>query len=87
MVQVDTAAMLVIDIHAHISGNEVIGLLGGLYSREEKALQVAVAEPCNSLSTGMQCEMDPGVLTVQMLNPFNSIQLCCNFDKISTQYI
>ncbi|XP_014665320.1 PREDICTED: histone H2A deubiquitinase MYSM1-like [Priapulus caudatus] len=59
MVQVDTAAMLVIDIHAHISGNEVIGLLGGIYSPEEKALQVALSEPCNSLSTGMQCEMDP----------------------------
>uniref|UniRef100_A0A8C9WJS4 Myb-like, SWIRM and MPN domain-containing protein 1 n=1 Tax=Scleropages formosus TaxID=113540 RepID=A0A8C9WJS4_SCLFO len=45
--------------HAHVSMGEVIGLLGGGYTEGEKVLKICAAEPCNSLSTGMQCEMDP----------------------------
>ncbi|KAH0518990.1 Histone H2A deubiquitinase MYSM1 [Microtus ochrogaster] len=46
-------------MHAHVSMAEVIGLIGGRYSEAEKTLEVCAAEPCNSLSTGLQCEMDP----------------------------
>ncbi|XP_051511361.1 histone H2A deubiquitinase MYSM1 isoform X1 [Myxocyprinus asiaticus] len=52
-------ALIVMDIHAHVSMGEVIGLLGGTYEEEEKVLKISAAEPCNSLSTGLQCEMDP----------------------------
>ncbi|XP_026881805.2 histone H2A deubiquitinase MYSM1 isoform X1 [Electrophorus electricus] len=52
-------ALLVMEVHAHVSMGEVIGLLGGSYDDEEKVLKVYAAEPCNSLSTGLQCEMDP----------------------------
>ncbi|XP_056336943.1 histone H2A deubiquitinase MYSM1 [Danio aesculapii] len=52
-------ALIVMDIHAHVSMGEVIGLLGGTYEEEEKVLKICSAEPCNSLSTGLQCEMDP----------------------------
>uniref|UniRef100_A0A8C1B0L8 Myb-like, SWIRM and MPN domain-containing protein 1 n=1 Tax=Cyprinus carpio carpio TaxID=630221 RepID=A0A8C1B0L8_CYPCA len=52
-------ALVVMDIHAHVSMGEVIGLLGGAYEEEEKVLKICAAEPCNSLSTGLQCEMDP----------------------------
>ncbi|ROL55550.1 Histone H2A deubiquitinase MYSM1 [Anabarilius grahami] len=52
-------ALIVMDIHAHVSMGEVIGLLGGTYEEEEKVLKICAAEPCNSLSTGLQCEMDP----------------------------
>uniref|UniRef100_A0A8C1ZR50 Myb-like, SWIRM and MPN domain-containing protein 1 n=1 Tax=Cyprinus carpio TaxID=7962 RepID=A0A8C1ZR50_CYPCA len=52
-------ALIVMDIHAHVSMEEVIGLLGGTYEEEEKVLKICAAEPCNSLSTGLQCEMDP----------------------------
>ncbi|XP_061096731.1 histone H2A deubiquitinase MYSM1 isoform X1 [Conger conger] len=52
-------ALVVMDMHAHVSMAEVIGLLGGAYSEEEKVLKICAAEPCNSLSTGLQCEMDP----------------------------
>ncbi|XP_036300145.1 deubiquitinase MYSM1 isoform X5 [Pipistrellus kuhlii] len=45
--------------HAHVSMAEVIGLLGGRYSEIDKIVEVCAAEPCNSLSTGLQCEMDP----------------------------
>ncbi|XP_033291291.1 deubiquitinase MYSM1 isoform X2 [Orcinus orca] len=45
--------------HAHVSMAEVIGLLGGRYSEVNKIVEVCAAEPCNSLSTGLQCEMDP----------------------------
>ncbi|XP_008305343.1 histone H2A deubiquitinase MYSM1 isoform X2 [Cynoglossus semilaevis] len=51
--------LLIMDMHAHVSRGEVIGLLGGTFNEEAKVLKVSVAEPCNSVSTGLQCEMDP----------------------------
>ncbi|XP_077463332.1 histone H2A deubiquitinase MYSM1 isoform X2 [Stigmatopora argus] len=51
--------LLIMDMHAHVSRGEVIGLLGGTFNQVEKVLKVCVAEPCNSVSTGLQCEMDP----------------------------
>lgn len=51
--------LLIMDMHAHVSRGEVIGLLGGTYSEGDKILKIYVAEPCNSVSTGLQCEMDP----------------------------
>ncbi|KAL2089559.1 hypothetical protein ACEWY4_014247 [Coilia grayii] len=56
---VSAEALVVMDMHAHVSMAEVIGLLGGAYCEEMKVLKIRAAEPCNSLSTGMQCEMDP----------------------------
>ncbi|XP_036972042.1 histone H2A deubiquitinase MYSM1 [Acanthopagrus latus] len=51
--------LLIMDMHAHVSRGEVIGLLGGMFNEEEKVLKICAAEPCNSVSTGLQCEMDP----------------------------
>ncbi|XP_047229671.1 histone H2A deubiquitinase MYSM1 [Girardinichthys multiradiatus] len=51
--------LLIMDMHAHVSRGEVIGLLGGMFDQEEKVLKICAAEPCNSVSTGLQCEMDP----------------------------
>ncbi|XP_063056870.1 histone H2A deubiquitinase MYSM1 [Engraulis encrasicolus] len=56
---VSAEALVVMDMHAHVSMAEVIGLLGGAYDEDMKVLKIRAAEPCNSLSTGMQCEMDP----------------------------
>ncbi|XP_023558440.1 histone H2A deubiquitinase MYSM1 isoform X3 [Octodon degus] len=58
-VKVASEALLIMDLHAHVSMAEVIGLLGGRYSEVDKIVEVYAAEPCNSLSTGLQCEMDP----------------------------
>ncbi|XP_063284070.1 deubiquitinase MYSM1 [Pelobates fuscus] len=58
-VKVAAEVMLLLDLHAHVSMAEVIGLLGGRYSETESVLEIWAAEPCNSLSTGLQCEMDP----------------------------
>ncbi|XP_075688812.1 deubiquitinase MYSM1 isoform X2 [Rhinoderma darwinii] len=58
-VKVSAEAMLILDLHAHVSMAEVIGLLGGSYSESERVIEICAAEPCNSLSTGVQCEMDP----------------------------
>ncbi|XP_015340415.1 deubiquitinase MYSM1 isoform X1 [Marmota marmota marmota] len=58
-VKVASEALLIMDLHAHVSMAEVIGLLGGRYSEVNKIVEVCAAEPCNSLSTGLQCEMDP----------------------------
>ncbi|XP_029474218.1 histone H2A deubiquitinase MYSM1 isoform X2 [Rhinatrema bivittatum] len=58
-VKVASEALLIMDLHAHVSMAEVIGLLGGRYSEAEKLVEICAAEPCNSLSTGLQCEMDP----------------------------
>ncbi|KAG0366345.1 Myb-like, SWIRM and MPN domains 1 [Gamsiella multidivaricata] len=38
---------------------EVIGLLGGLYDEDERILFILGVYPCRSISTGLQCEMDP----------------------------
>ncbi|XP_044285936.1 deubiquitinase MYSM1 isoform X2 [Varanus komodoensis] len=109
-VTVAAEALLIMDLHAHVSMAEVIGLLGGKYSETDgivegrgpfgsacrercgrphschdlwrplpvqvraavdrielksvlqhlcMSIHVCAAEPCNSLSTGLQCEMDP----------------------------
>ncbi|XP_062994405.1 deubiquitinase MYSM1 isoform X2 [Elgaria multicarinata webbii] len=58
-VTVGAEALLIMDLHAHVSMAEVIGLLGGRYSETDGIVEVCAAEPCNSLSTGLQCEMDP----------------------------
>ncbi|EDO45099.1 predicted protein, partial [Nematostella vectensis] len=58
-VALQSDALIVMDVHAHLSTTEVIGLLGGTYSRDNRVLQVLRATPCRSLSTSMQCEMDP----------------------------
>ncbi|KAM9848665.1 histone H2A deubiquitinase MYSM1 [Aulostomus maculatus] len=58
-VMVCAETLLIMDMHAHVSRGEVIGLLGGTFNEEEKVLKICVAEPCNSVSTGLQCEMDP----------------------------
>ncbi|XP_069555253.1 histone H2A deubiquitinase MYSM1 isoform X1 [Brachyistius frenatus] len=50
--------LLIMDMHAHVSRGEVIGLLGGTFNEEAKVLKICAAEPCNSVSTGLQCEMD-----------------------------
>ncbi|XP_077981786.1 histone H2A deubiquitinase MYSM1-like [Glandiceps talaboti] len=58
-VSIETSALLIMDMHAHLSSAEVIGLLGGRYNHDCHQLDVVIAEPCNSISTGLQCEMDP----------------------------
>ncbi|XP_061594057.1 histone H2A deubiquitinase MYSM1 [Cololabis saira] len=58
-VTVCAETLLVMDMHAHVSRGEVIGLLGGTFDEEAKLLKICAAEPCNSVSTGLQCEMDP----------------------------
>uniref|UniRef100_A0A8D0DXM3 Myb-like, SWIRM and MPN domain-containing protein 1 n=1 Tax=Salvator merianae TaxID=96440 RepID=A0A8D0DXM3_SALMN len=58
-VTIAAEALLIMDLHAHVSMAEVIGLLGGRYSETDGTVEICTAEPCNSLSTGLQCEMDP----------------------------
>ncbi|CDQ73504.1 unnamed protein product [Oncorhynchus mykiss] len=41
-------ALLIMDMHAHVSMGEVIGLLGGSYSEEDNVLKYLVALPLNS---------------------------------------
>ena len=57
---VDATCMVVMDIHAHFWKTEVMGMLGGKYDSEAGVLHLKVAEPCHGISTGLQCEMDPG---------------------------
>lgn len=47
------------DFHSHMAETEVIGLLGGLYDEDERILFILGVFPCRSISTGLQCEMDP----------------------------
>ncbi|KAG0235332.1 Myb-like, SWIRM and MPN domains 1 [Mortierella sp. GBA43] len=50
---------LIMDFHSHMAETEVIGLLGGLYDEDERILFILGVFPCRSISTGLQCEMDP----------------------------
>lgn len=59
--EVHCSALMVMDVHSHVSRVEVIGLLGGSFCPERGILTVVRAVPCVSISTGMQCEMDPGM--------------------------
>ncbi|RCH81096.1 Myb-like, SWIRM and MPN domains 1, partial [Rhizopus stolonifer] len=60
-VEIVSDALLVMDFHSHLAHTEIIGLLGGNFIRrgESKILQVKTVFPCQSTSTGIQCEMDP----------------------------
>ncbi|XP_064476532.1 deubiquitinase MYSM1-like [Ornithodoros turicata] len=58
-IHVSTAVMLLMDAHSHLVETEVIGLLGGCYDAEKRILFVSAAEPCDSVSTDLECEMDP----------------------------
>ena len=62
-VTIDSGALVIMDTHSHLSKTEVIGLLGGEFQEELGTLRIHSAEPCESTSTGMQCEMDPGYCT------------------------
>ena len=59
-VEICGGSLAIMDIHSHLNMSEVIGLLGGNYSNN--MLTITRAEPCVSVSTGVQCEMDPGKL-------------------------
>ncbi|CAG8549146.1 14383_t:CDS:10 [Ambispora leptoticha] len=59
-VNIEESVLLVMDFHSHLSHTEIIGLLGGKYHPEQGLLEVSYAFPCQSISTGYQCEMDPG---------------------------
>jgi len=56
---VSSNALLIVDLHAHLVTTEIIGLLGGHFDEDALKLDISVALPCNSLSTSIQCEMDP----------------------------
>ncbi|KAF9972203.1 hypothetical protein BGZ73_004706 [Actinomortierella ambigua] len=58
-VVVSSDTMVVMDFHAHLAHTEIIGLLGGIYDEVAKELRINSVFPCKSLSTGLQCEMDP----------------------------
>ena len=75
-------AVAVMDVHAHISKTEVIGMLGGEYCSDQGVLDIRMAVPCNSLSTGMQCEMDPGIIS-----NINNLEILSNKCYISLLFL
>lgn len=74
-VEIHNTALIIMDIHAHVSKTEVIGMLGGCFHGDEQHLEITMAIPCNSISTGLQCEMDPGW--------FNYYMKDCKFQPFS----
>ena len=56
---VNPAAMLVMDLHAHLCTNEVIGYLGGSFDAETRTVRVDRAFPGRGLASGSDVEMDP----------------------------
>lgn len=68
--EVSVEAVVIADIHCHSVHSEVMGLLGGNFERENKVLRILTCEACESLSTGVQCEMDPGNYSIFIVNVF-----------------
>ncbi|KAL1916961.1 uncharacterized protein VTP21DRAFT_5158 [Calcarisporiella thermophila] len=58
-VTIHSESLALMDFHAHLATTEIIGLLGGIYDPDVRQLTVTAAFPCRSMSTGIQCEMDP----------------------------
>ena len=58
-VNIASNALVVMDMHAHLAHTEVIGLMGGKFDESLRQINVTEIFPCNSLSTNIQCEMDP----------------------------
>ncbi|XP_027207557.2 histone H2A deubiquitinase MYSM1 [Penaeus vannamei] len=52
-------ALITLDIHAHTSLAEVMGLLGGYYDPAAHTLHVTVAVPTKAVSSGVECDMCP----------------------------
>ncbi|KAG0723589.1 Histone H2A deubiquitinase MYSM1 [Chionoecetes opilio] len=52
-------ALITIDLHAHTSLAEVMGLLGGYYDPTSHTLHVTVAVPTEAVSSGVECDMCP----------------------------
>lgn len=45
-IQVSAQVLAMIDIHAHLSNSEVIGLLGGHFDEERRSLNIIFPIPC-----------------------------------------
>lgn len=62
-VRINPDATFLADLHAHLCDSEIIGLLGGYYSEEEKCIYIQAAFPCKSTdrtdSGSTDVEMDP----------------------------
>jgi proteasome lid subunit RPN8/RPN11 len=62
-VRVNPDVTFIADLHAHLCNSEIIGLLGGYYSKEEKCIYIQAAFPCKSTDrtdSGLtDVEMDP----------------------------
>lgn len=59
---VDAAALIVMDVHSHLSTHEVMGLIGGFVSNGDDGrvkVQIVCARPCKSAASSRHCEMDP----------------------------
>ncbi|XP_069674702.1 histone H2A deubiquitinase MYSM1-like [Periplaneta americana] len=58
-VELHIEPLLIMDVHAHSSHSEVIGLLGGKYDLKRRVLQIWRALACRSSSSGVHCDMCP----------------------------
>ncbi|KAH6563159.1 hypothetical protein BASA62_008719 [Batrachochytrium salamandrivorans] len=74
-VKVHSNALIIMDFHSHLAHTEIIGLIGGTFDPIKRELCMLQIFPCNSLSTGIQCEMDP-VSEMNAREHFSHQNLC-----------
>ncbi|BDA42520.1 probable histone H2A deubiquitinase MYSM1 at C-terminar half [Coccomyxa sp. Obi] len=61
-VSVQAQVLLLMDVHAHLSSSEVIGLLGGVWDPDKRRIDVVRAFPCRralGTQSGTSVELDP----------------------------
>ncbi len=69
-------AQVVMDVPAHLSKTEIIGLLGGYYNQSKHQISVEIALPCSGLSTSIQViTCDHTFQSISLLSCFLSILL------------
>jgi protein MYSM1 len=49
-IKVASEVQFILDVHAHLSQHEVIGLLGGTWDAEDRELHIQEAFPCRALT-------------------------------------
>ena len=70
----------VLDLHAHLSNEEVVGFLAGRWDSETGVLDIQAAFPCRALPTGehssLKVDIDPGKCDVLVLQESLLPQFC-----------
>ncbi|XP_063934824.1 histone H2A deubiquitinase MYSM1-like isoform X2 [Zophobas morio] len=74
-VEVSSAALVVMDFHAHLASSEVIGFLGGIFDEQKKVLKVLEAFACRAVDQGDPQSVSHDVETNVEMDPQSELEV------------